>query len=76
MEPSNEGRSWLYVQNLNKNHIDRKVKVPYVYARKVSLHGRSGVIVNWKCETTVLDRTPPGIPWALLAAAPVAVVTA
>lgn len=75
---SNEGRSWLYVQNLNKNHIDlKKVKVPYVYARKVSLHGPgSGVIVNWKCETTVPGLYAAGDTMGVTGgSAPVAVVT-
>lgn len=50
-----EGGMWLFVQNLERNHIDlKKVKIPYKYEKKTTMHGQgAGIFVNKKCETTV-----------------------
>lgn len=52
---SNEGRSWLYIRNLDQAGIDlRKVKIPYKLLQQVTIVGNStGVYTNTKAETNV-----------------------
>lgn len=51
----NEGKCWLYLQNLDYNKVDlKKVKIPFKLKKSVGIHGSSsGVYTNVKCETTV-----------------------
>lgn len=51
----NEGRMWLYRQNLNRNHVRlQDIRVPYTYDPAVRINGQgSGIYTNWKGETTV-----------------------
>lgn len=52
---SNEGKMWLFLRNLKRENIDlKKVKIPYKYEKKNTMHGPgAGIFVNKKCETTV-----------------------
>lgn len=52
---SHEGKMWLFLRNLEREHIDLKqVKIPYRYEKKLIMQGPgAGIYVNKKCETTV-----------------------
>ena len=53
---SHEGRHWLFIRNLEREHVDfKKVKIPYKYEKRTLMRDGicTGAFVNWKCETTV-----------------------